>query len=255
MGASILGQEFATWEGGSSIPIGAKASQLKKQHPFTPAYSSNYQGPTPEAKVYAAYNALLARPAMQGDIICTDLLREGRPLHERLLLASRRPKEIIDDVAHAALTNLMHAEVHTVHLASGDITSQKQMRAVRDDFSHAHKRLGVLGTVLNQVGQSEVEPTVRNAMELLDDNGILLILEFASVDAAGKIHLSPEWREYTYQMLALHKQHPGRVDELMRFRSSRMEEPEFNPAGMLDWGDGRGLVPFTDQLLYAANKS
>lgn len=265
--AAIACQEvFHLWEGGSSVQIGVKATQLKHLHPFKEPLvrrpvramrEGARQRLVEDREGAQAYAALLGRPALQGEIVCTDLYPEGNDLQKRLFRAAQRPSEISDEGYMATMQHLMNAKLPNIRFVEGDITDAHIMSRIARACSDIELHFAFLGTMLNQVGQEHVEQTIANALNLLHNGGVLLILEFAAVDPdnAGKLHLTTGWRDWTYRLFAIHKNDDKRrVHELMRFKNSRMEEVQISN-GLLDLGDGRGALPMRQQMVDAAAKA
>lgn len=237
------------WEGGSSLQIGAKATQLKSKYPFEASrvvrltggrLKSGKSEMEPDRIAGLGYQRLLGRTAIGGGIVGTDIWTPRDALMRRLAVASLRPSEIGDPDFMTQFTGLMDAELHNVYHTLGDITDYHYLEAVRRQFDGSPVEMGFLGTMLNQVGQEHVDQTIRHAMELLDEDGILFILEFGRPDPAcpSKFQLAPTWKDWTYGFFAIHKADPDRtIQPLLQFKNSRMTHMIVG-AGVLDVGNG-----------------
>ncbi|HSX29428.1 MAG TPA: hypothetical protein VLE73_02615 [Candidatus Saccharimonadales bacterium] len=255
------GKGIDWWEGGSSVQLGAKATQLKQYYPFLasrvvrPVGGERKTGRVKTEIDRAAnkgYKNILGRTAIGGDIIGTDIWRPDDRWLRQLAIAALRPSELADDCFMERFTGILEADVPNIGYIGGDITDEAMMRSIRAELGGRTKQLGFLGTVLNQVGQEKVMQTIDNALGMLHDDGVLFILEFGNADPNDptKFQLASEWSEWTYRLCAVHNKDPQRrIQPLLCFKNSRMTHVMVED-GLLDTGGG--YRPMRDYLVDAA---
>ncbi len=254
------GRGMDWWEGGSSIQLGAKSTQLKRAFPYPAVTIGRFTGRTlpdgspevvPDDELARGGNALVSGPVIGGNVITSDIFRPNDKWIGKLALASVRPMEYLNPDFRREHRRIAYAKLPNVHFVFADITHPEYMEQVKAYCRGLRLKKALLSMVLNQVGQEKVNPTIRLAADLLDDDGTVYWFESGYVDPddPSQFWLNPTWFNWGWGLFGLRKSEPDRIQTYFRFRTSR---GDMATAGDGLVGSGDSALSIKEHLYQAA---
>jgi hypothetical protein len=249
--------------------IGVNQIALKRRYPFRPARLLRPAGQDAagntvwchdDPQLQQAYNHVLAGADVPGSFVSVDLFSPRDLLIRKVSHAALRP---VSEIENRSFMHRFHALAgeklppDVVSFSRGDITNPEDLLRIREQHPDRKFRVVFLGTVVNQLGEDKIGPTVDTAMELLDDrydDAVVLILDFAYPDPEDPsiVRLHPRWGQGTYSLLAIYKndEKPRKARLLFQYLTSRPNEVVVGPDEMVLQGTAVGV---REALLKRAN--
>ena len=223
----LKGEPAGFLDGGSSVGIGARQTQLKDSHPFAPVRLLSEGGRDDELSS-RGYASLVGAPILRGNIVLFDRVPPDNWLARQLSIASLRPvSEIMNPAFMEERRQLLGAKLSNLVFVQGDLTDKDSIAMLKERCQGMDLRLAFVGTVLNQVGQENVDEVIDNVLDALEDHpdSEVVISEFAKIDRRrpSTLSLLPQWRQAGYRYFSVSKHDRGRIQPLFTFTSSRPE--------------------------------
>jgi len=234
-------KEVAWLDVGSGVMEGAQQLATYDRFPmkFSAVSSARTSFDEPDRRLTGKINRLLKREPPISQAVCNDvenIYYEHYGMHDPTVLewarGSLRPSEHLDRKFMKKFDALAAEKAPHVRFVKGDLNNPGDAERIRDQVEGRTFDVVSFMTSLHQVTKAQREVMLERASELLSDDGMVVVQDFAYLPASKRPlpftslqtyqhwHVPGHYRTHVYD--ALHPQ-PG-LQETFYFKDSRCQE-------------------------------
>ncbi len=177
-----------------------------------------------------ALNQRLSAEVNFGDCVGIDIMPGNKTVdRDWIYSCSFYPSELLDKTKTEEFTRLETANPKNYHgVVRGDFSYESDVLEVINRTGRSQFDVISFVTVLSQVSEDERELMLKNALNILAPNALIIIQDFVGVkrSVSNQLAFYPDWREpYSYRTVVINPSISGlKPHEVLYWQNSRCEE-------------------------------